>query len=69
MQPLCRSELAREKHSGAAFIQETRVIIDVFASKLAPTQGLHHCTSIRCTCNPNCSYACTSGASHSVISV
>ncbi|RFD27414.1 hypothetical protein CER19_18565 [Pseudomonas sp. GL93] len=40
-----------------------------FASKLAPTQGLHHCTSTRCTCNPNCSYACTSGASHSVINV
>ena len=26
----CRSELAREKLTGAAFIQETRVIVDVF---------------------------------------
>ena len=26
----CRSELAREKPIGAAFIQETRVIVDVF---------------------------------------
>ncbi|WP_312833240.1 hypothetical protein, partial [Pseudomonas lactis] len=28
--PFCRSELAREKRSGAAFIQEDRVIVDVF---------------------------------------
>ncbi|WP_218061244.1 hypothetical protein, partial [Pseudomonas sp. 24 E 13] len=27
---LCRSELAREKLTGAAFIQEARVIVDVF---------------------------------------
>ena len=27
---LCRSELAREKPIGAAFIQEARVIVDVF---------------------------------------
>ena len=33
----CRSELAREKRTGAAFIQATRVIVEVFASKLAPT--------------------------------
>ena len=26
----CRSELAREELTGAAFIQETRVIVDVF---------------------------------------
>ncbi len=27
---LCRSELAREELIGAAFIQETRIIVDVF---------------------------------------
>ncbi|CAN2967494.1 hypothetical protein METHPM2_1220010 [Pseudomonas sp. PM2] len=38
----CRSELAREKLTGAAFIQEARVIVDVFRKQelgapLAPT--------------------------------
>jgi hypothetical protein len=30
MKIFCRSELAREKLTGAAFIQEARVIVDVF---------------------------------------
>ncbi|CRM33087.1 hypothetical protein [Pseudomonas sp. 28 E 9] len=41
---LCRSELAREKLTGAALIQEARVIVDVFREQelgapLAPTKG------------------------------
>lgn len=41
---LCRSELAREELTGAAFIQDTRVIVDVFREQelgvpLAPTEG------------------------------
>ncbi len=28
--PLCRSELAREELTGTAFIQDARVIVDVF---------------------------------------
>jgi len=41
---LCRSELAREELTDAAFIQETRVIVDVFREQelgvpLAPTEG------------------------------
>ncbi len=28
--PVCRSELAREKLTGTAFIQKVRVIVDVF---------------------------------------
>jgi len=40
----CRSELAREELTGAAFTQETRVIVDVFREQelgvpLAPTEG------------------------------
>jgi len=30
VQAFCRSELAREKLTGTAFIQEARVIVDVF---------------------------------------
>ncbi|AZE94764.1 hypothetical protein C4J95_2756 [Pseudomonas orientalis] len=43
----CRSELAREKFTGTAFIQKARVIVDVFREQelgapLAPTDGGVH---------------------------
>ena len=38
-QGFCRSELAREKLIGAAFIQETRVIIDVFREQARSYRG------------------------------
>jgi hypothetical protein len=37
----CRSELAREKLRGPAFIQNERVAWRFFASKLAPTKSLN----------------------------
>ena len=36
---ICRSELAREKRSGTAFILDNHDSSDFFASKLAPTQN------------------------------
>ena len=36
---LCRSELAREKLSDAVFIQEARVIIDVFREQARSYRG------------------------------
>jgi hypothetical protein len=36
---ICRSELAREKHPGTAFILDNHDSSDFFASKLAPTQN------------------------------
>ena len=54
---LCRSELAREKRTGAAFNQETRLIVDVFREqarsykslkgKPPPTFGLIGCQGLR----------------------
>ena len=44
LKAFCRSELAREKLTGAAFIQKARVIVEVFREQelgapLAPTDG------------------------------
>ena len=37
--PSCRSELARKKLRGAAFIQKTRVIVEVFREQARSYRG------------------------------
>ncbi|CAN2970661.1 hypothetical protein METHPM2_1760009 [Pseudomonas sp. PM2] len=39
LRPFCRSELAREKLTGAAFIQRARVIVDVFREQARSYTG------------------------------
>jgi hypothetical protein len=45
--PVCRSELAREKLTGTAFIQKVRVIVDVFREQARSYRVIGRASSLK----------------------